>query len=163
MFAQKGFSYIELVFTVAILALLATAATPYLEKTIQRKKESELRSSLREIRRALDAYKAASDAGKIKQHLDESGYPASLAELTVGIPDQTDPQKKPMYFIRRLPADPMYVYDAEREMDVVSAEDTWATRSYRSDSAAPTAGKDVYDVYSKSNAVGLNGIPYREW
>jgi len=162
-FAQKGFSYIELVFTVAILAVLATAATPYLEKTIQRKKESELRTSLREIRRALDAYKAASDAGKIKQQLDESGYPTSLAELTVGIPDQTDPQKKPMYFIRRLPADPMYVYDAEREVDAVSAEDTWATRSYRSDAGAQSAGKDVYDVYSKSSAVGLNGIPYREW
>ncbi len=162
MFANKGFSYIELVFTVAILAILATAATPYLEKTVQRKKESELRASLREIRRALDAYKAASEAGKIRQLAGDSGYPTSLTELTIGIPDQLDPQKKPMYFIRRLPADPMYNNNRMGD-ETIRAEDTWGTRSYRSSADAPWAGEDVYDVYSKSETVGLNGIPYREW
>lgn len=159
---NKGFSYIELVFTVAILALLATAATPYLEKTVQRKKESELRASLREIRGALDAYKAASDAGKIRVMAGDSGYPKTLAELTIGVPDQTDPEKKSLYFIRRLPADPMYRHDDGFESSM-RAEDTWGTRSYRSSAEAPVAGIDVYDVYSKSEAVGLNGIPYREW
>lgn len=162
MFAARGFSYIELVFTVAILALLATAATPYLEKTIQRKKESELRASLREIRRALDAYKTASDAGKIGQQVGASGYPQTLTELTAGIADQTDPQKKLMYFMRRLPADPMYRV-VNGEVQVINAEATWGLRSYRSGADAPYAGKDVYDVYSKSEAVGLNGIPYKEW
>ena len=162
MYTSRGFSYIELVFTVAILALLATAATPYLEKTIQRKKESELRESLREIRRALDAFKAASDSGKIQMQIGGSGFPTSLTELTIGIPDQTHPNKAPIFFLRRLPSDPMYRAALETDRPV-NAEETWGTRSYRSSAELPSAGIDVYDVYSKSDAVGLNGIPYREW
>ena len=69
----KGFSYVEMVFAVAMLAVLALAATPYLEKNIQRKKELELKQSLREIRTAIDAYKAAYDAGKMTKAIGDSG------------------------------------------------------------------------------------------
>ena len=93
-YAAKGFSYIELIFAVAILALLATAATPYLEKTIQRKKEAELRENLRELRTAIDAYKAASDAGKISKNVGDSGYPKHLDDLVNGVIDITSPQKQ---------------------------------------------------------------------
>jgi general secretion pathway protein G len=158
-----GFSYVELMFSVAILALLAAAATPYLEKTIQRKKESELREHLRDIRSAIDAYKKASDAGKIQKNIGDSGYPKSLDELVIGVPDQTDPQKKRLRFLRNLPADPMYIGDARTVQAELNPQDTWGKRSYDSDADNPREGDDVFDVYSFSPQKGLNGIIYQQW
>ncbi len=160
---SKGFSYVELMFSVAILALLAAAATPYLEKTIQRNKESQLREHLRDIRNAIDAYKAASDAGKIQKTVGDSGYPKSLDELVIGVPDQTDPQKKKLRFLRNLPADPMYIADALTAREEISAENTWGKRSYDSDAEDPREGADVFDVYSFNPQKGLNGIAYQQW
>lgn len=160
---QKGFSYIELIFTVTILALLATTATPYLEKTIQRKKEAELREHLRDIRNAIDAYKTASDLGKIEKKSGGSGYPKNLEELVIGVPDITDPQKKKLRFMRSLPADPMFIGDTNTLQDTLNPQDTWGKRSYDSEEDNPREGVDVYDVYSLNNQKGLNGIPYKKW
>ncbi len=160
---SKGFSYVELMFSVAILALLAAAATPYLEKTIQRNKESELRAHLRDIRQAIDAYKSASDAGKIQKNVGDSGYPKSLDDLVIGVTDVTSPQKKQLRFLRNLPADPMYVADARSLEAEISPQNTWGKRSYDSDADNPREGVDVYDVYSYSAKKGLNGIPYQQW
>lgn len=153
----SGFSYIELVFSVAILALLATAATPYLEQTVTRKKEEELRRDLREIRSAIDAYKKAYDEGHMLKIQGASGYPANLSDLVNGVPDVQDPQKRKMRFLRKIPADPMFDGSAK------SAEETWGKRAYDSDIDHPREGADVYDVYSMSVQKGLNGIPYQEW
>lgn len=152
-----GFSYLELVISIAILALLATAATPYLEHTVKRQKESELRKSLREIRSAIDAYKKAYSEGHMLQVVGDSGYPKRLEDLASGIPDLTDPQKKPMRFLRKLPADPMFTGTYQ------SAAETWGKRSYESDADAPREGVDVYDVFSLSEEKGLNGTFYRQW
>lgn len=159
----KGFSYVELMFSIAILALLAAAATPYLEKTIQRNKESQLREHLRDIRQAIDAYKIASDAGKIQKSVGDSGYPKSLDELVIGVPDQTNPQKKRLRFLRNLPADPMYAADARTAPAEINPQNTWGKRSYDSDADNPHAGADVFDVYSYSAQKGLNGIAYQQW
>ncbi|MFW5432780.1 MAG: hypothetical protein ACKE5M_06310 [Methylophilaceae bacterium] len=151
-------------FSVAILALLAAAATPYLEKTIQRKKEGELRTHLREIRTAIDAYKKAADTGKITKPLGESGYPKRLEDLVLGVPNITDPQKKKLRFLRRLPADPMYVSGSTYlDKAELKPTNTWGKRSYDSDADNPREGVDVYDVYSRNNQKGLNGVPYRQW
>jgi len=158
----KGFSYVELMFSVAILALLATMATPYLEKTIQRKKEHELRSHLREIRTAIDAYKKASDEGKIEKLLGDSGYPKRLQDLVNGVPDLKDPQKKKLRFLRRLPVDPMYPKYVDVGVELSPAE-TWGKRSYDSDASSPRTGLDVFDVYSFNEQKGLNGVPYQQW
>ncbi len=166
MLQNKGFSYVELVFSVAILALLATTATPYLEKTIQRKKEAELRENLREIRTAIDAYKAASDAGKIAKNVGDSGYPKQLEDLANGVPNMTDPQKKKLRFLRSLPSDPMYAVvanSAPESVLEVTPENTWGKRSYESDVDNPREGDDVYDVYSLNAQSGLNGVPYQKW
>ncbi len=152
-----GFSYIEIVISVAILALLATAATPYLEQTVIRKKESELRSDLRDIRTAIDAYKKAYDEGHLENRVGASGYPGNLEELVEGVPDVLDPKKTKMRFLRRLPADPFFSGEAK------SASDTWGKRAYDSDPDQPKEGDDVFDVYSLSDQKGLNGIPYRLW
>jgi general secretion pathway protein G len=153
----RGFTLIELVITLAILGLLATAALPLAQLTARRDKEADLRSGLREIRAALDAYKLASDTGHIKTELGASGFPPDLKSLYLGVVDATSPDNKMQYFIRRIPRDPFYPDGS------VAAEDTWGLRSYASGPADPQPGDDVYDVHSLSNEQGLNGVSYREW
>ena len=159
----RGFSYIEMVFSVAMLALLAAVATPYLEKNIQRKKETELRQNLRQIRTAIDAYKAAADAGKIKRAVGNSGYPPSLEILAEGVDDMTSPNKQKLYFIRRIPADPLFPLNSQPTERAINPADTWGKRSYASDADYPREGADVYDVYSLSSDIAINGVAYRDW
>ncbi len=155
---SKGFTLIELVITVAIIGVLAMMTLPMAEVAVQRNKEQDLRQALREIRTALDEYKRAVVDGRVITSAEKSGYPASLQELVDGVPDATNPgSKNKIYFLRRVPRDPMN-NDADR-----SDEDTWGKRSYASSADAPEEGADVFDVYSLSNGVGLNGIPYRKW
>lgn len=154
---MRGFSYIEILVTVAILALLATAAVPYVELIVKRQKETELRRDLRDLREAIDAYKRASDEGRITKLIEESGYPKRLEDLVNGIADAKDPQKKKIYFLRRLPRDPMFPSGEE------PAAKTWGKRSYDSPPDNPREGADVFDVYSLSEQKGLNGVPYNQW
>ncbi len=161
----KGFTLIELMIVVAIMAILATAALPFRELMVQREKEQELRVALRQIRTAIDAYKQAVDDGRVAKKADESGYPPRLEELFMGVPDikSTDKEKKNIYFLRRLPRDPMFI-----ELDIAGTTatptvDTWGKRSYESPPDSPKEGDDVFDVYSFSEKIGSNGIPYREW
>ena len=147
---MKGFTLIELVITVAIVALLASVALPLAETTVQRNQEQDLRRSLRQIREAIDAYKRAADEGQIERKADASGYPPSLAALAEGVLDKKSPEQRKLYFLRRVPRDP------------VSGEE-WGLRSYASPADAPQDGADVFDVYSRSAEAGLNGVPYREW
>lgn len=155
--AGRGFTLIELVVTVAIVGILALTAMPMLEMTARRQKESELRTALRDIRTGIDAYRRAADEGKIEKKVDESGYPHRLEDLVKGIEKAKDPNKAKMYFMRRMPRDP---FSSDPGL---SAEQTWGKRSYASPPDAPAEGADVFDVYSLSTEVGLNGVPYREW
>ena len=153
-----GFTLIELVVTVAIVALLSTLAFPLAEVVMKRNKEQDLRLALREIRSALDAYMVAVEEGRVVHPVGPSTYPASLTVLVEGVPDASSPdRKRKIYFLRRIPRDPLFPDPAQ------PPEETWGKRSYASSHDAPEAGEDVYDVYSLSEGVGLNGIPYRHW
>ena len=153
----KGFSFIEILATVVILALMATAAVPYLDLVVTRQKEAELRRDLRTIREAIDAYKKATDEGRIAKIPGESGYPKRLDDLVNGIEDAKNPAKRKIYFLRRLPRDPMF------SNPDVPAVKTWGLRSYESPPDQPREGDDVFDVYSLSEQKGLDGVPYNQW
>jgi general secretion pathway protein G len=146
---MRGFTLIEMLVTLAILALLASLALPLSELSVQRAKERELRQALRMVRGAIDDYKQAVDANRIARPADASGYPPTLEVLVEGVKDAKDPKGAKMYFLRRIPRDPF--------------GGDWGLRSYASPPDDPRPGKDVYDVYSKSEGTGLDGVPYREW
>jgi general secretion pathway protein G len=153
-----GFTLIELVVTVMIVALLATSATPMLQLNQKRMKEATLRMNLRQIRDAIDAYKKAADEGGIETEATQSGYPPTLSVLEAGAIDQTDPDKKQrLRFIRHIPRDPMHTDPTQ------SPAESWGLRSYHSEATAPQSGEDVYDVYSLSDKTAIDGTPYSEW
>lgn len=153
---SQGFSLIELLVALAILALLASIAVPFADIAIQRKKEEELRYALRTIRDGIDDYHRAVQDGRIQKTISGSGYPRTLSLLVEGIEDQQSPTKKKIYFLRRIPRDP-FAPNEEK------ADASWGKRSTASSAEEPREGDDVFDVYSRSDKVGLNGIPYRQW
>jgi general secretion pathway protein G len=152
-----GFTLIELVITVAIVGLLATAAFPLLHLAVQRANEQELREALREIRTGLDAYKEAVSQGRIQSEPGASGYPPTLDALVDGVEDARDPEGSKIYFLRRLPRDPFFADTT------VAPASTWGLRSYASPPDEPEAGEDVFDVHSLSPGVALDGTAYRDW
>ncbi|MBV8307996.1 MAG: type II secretion system protein [Gammaproteobacteria bacterium] len=154
----RGFTLIELVITLAIIGLLATAALPLAQLVAKREKEAQLRSALHEIRGGLDAYRLAAQTGHIKQELGASGYPPDLKSLYAGVDDQSNPVSGvKLYFLRRIPRDPFF------PDGTVPGEESWGLRSYQSPPDDPQPGDDVYDVHSLSTDKGLNGVPYRDW
>jgi general secretion pathway protein G len=155
--AQGGFSLIEMMMVVAIMAVLAAMAAPLYELTVKRAKEQELRTGLRQIREAIDAYKRAVNEGRVTRKAEESEYPRKLEDLVVGVPDMKEPEKRKIYFLRRLPRDPM------SDDPALPDADTWGKRAYESPPDSPQEGDDVFDVYSRSKQIGLNGIAYDKW
>lgn len=154
---QRGFTLMELVVTLALLGLMSALAAPLAELTVQRGREQELHEALRTIRQALDRYKSAADQGLVERKVGDSGYPPDLDTLTVGVRNQKSPGHEPLFFLRRLPRDPF----APEDLQPASA--TWGLRSYASAPQSPSAGADVFDVFSRSEGTGMNGQPYRDW
>ena len=154
---RNGFTLIELMITLAIMATLALVAVPMAQVAVQRDKERALLNALIEIREGLDAYKRAAEQGRIVRKVGESGYPKELEDLVEGVPDQRSPTKQNIYFLRRLPRDPFYP-DAAAQ-----ASDTWAKRAYASPPDDPSEGDDIFDIASRSDRIGLNGVPLKQW
>lgn len=154
---DHGFTLIELMVSLVIVALLSTIALPISELAVKRSKEHELRMDLREIRAAIDAYKQAWDEHRIMTSINKTGYPATLDLLVEGVEDITNPDHNKIYFLRRIPRDPF------SDDPSLSPAETWGKRSYASSADDPQEGEDVYDVYSKAPGNDLRGIPYRDW
>lgn len=153
----RGFTLVEMLITVAIVALLASIALPFAELQVQRSRERDLRHALRELREAIDAYKRASDEGRIAKAADKPGYPPTLRALVEGVPDKRDAAGAKLYFLRRVPRDPFF------DDPQVPAEETWGLRSSSSPPNDPRSGADVFDVYTRHPGTGINGVPYSEW
>ncbi|GAA4347973.1 hypothetical protein GCM10023165_33300 [Variovorax defluvii] len=148
---------IEMMVTVALVGILASVAVPLTEMSIQRQKEQALRAALREIRGAIDAYKRAGDEGRVHRSATATGYPPTLEALVEGAPDLQDPGRRKIFFLRRVPRDPM-----NPDMSLAPGA-TWGKRAYASEADRPMEGDDVYDVRSLSGRVGLDGVPYAQW
>lgn len=149
--STAGFTLAEMVTVAAVLSILASVALPVVKYTAKRAKEAELRHDLRTMRDAIDEYKRYSDNGLIPVDLGTDGYPKELEVLVEGV-DVVGQVDKKVKFLRRIPIDPM---TGEAEWGLRSYQDDWDSDSW--------GGEDVYDVYSLSEGVGLNGVPYRLW
>lgn len=160
---MRGFTFIELAITLALVGLVSMLALPLYELNATRQKESELRQALRTIRSGLDSYKAASDAGTLAREPGESGYPSTLEKLVepqevLGKHTLTDSlATRRLVILRNLPRDPFNVDPT------LSAAQTWNTRTYGSRADDPQPGIDVYDVASKSTRLALDGTAYKDW
>ncbi|NZA25163.1 type II secretion system protein [Luteimonas sp. SJ-92] len=154
---HRGFSFIELMAALAIMAILLLIAVPSARVAVQRHKEVELRSALAEIRRAIDRYKLAAEQGRILVESGGTGYPPDLRTLVDGVEDAGSPSRTMIYFLRRVPPDPF------NQRSYAAPEESWGLRSYDTPPDRPAAGEDVFDVYSTSTGIGLNGVAYRDW
>jgi general secretion pathway protein G len=148
---QAGFTLAELVMVAAVLSVLALVTLPLVKYTAKRSKEADLRMALREMRSAVDEYKRYSDAGLIPVDLGTEGYPKKLDVLVEGVSIVGQVDKK-LKLLRRVPIDPM---TGKAEWGQRSYQDAWDATSW--------GGENVYDVYSRSQGTGLNGVPYRKW
>ena len=148
---SRGVTLIELMVTMVIMAILASAVMPLSRITYKRSKEIELRQNLRIIRDAIDEYKKLVDENKITKQALSSGYPESLDVLVKGVQLQ-GPVPVKQKFLRRIPKDPM------------TEDGEWGLRSYEDKPDSDIwGGQDVYDVYSKSDDTALDGSQYRDW
>ena len=145
---ERGLTLVELVVTVFILAILASAAVPLAKFKIKSEKERELRHDLWEMRDAIDHYKDAADKGAFQTKLDSQNYPPDLQTLVDGIEVQT----KKVRFLRRIPVDPM------------TGKAEWNVRSMKDDPGSDTSSPDsVFDVSSKSTGTAMDGTKYSDW
>ncbi len=157
----KGFTLLEMVVTLSILALLTTVALPVITTSVKRDKEIELRQNLRLIRQAIDDYKRLADEKKIKVDSDSYGYPPDLETLVQGVEVEQEAteaagrktnKKTLVRFLRRIPLDPM------------TNSYEWGLRSYQDKPDSDSwGGENVYDVYSRSQATALDKSKYRDW
>jgi len=152
---QRGLSYIELLVALAVLMVLASAVVPLARWDQKRREETRLRVYLQTMRDAIDQYKKYTDQGMIQQSdVEQMGYPLDLEELVEGVDigDPQSPDSKTIKFLQRIPVDPM------------TGEAEWGLRSYQDDwDSTNWGGENVYDVYSLSRGVALDGTYYEEW
>jgi general secretion pathway protein G len=145
---STGFTMVELVVAIAVLAILAGAAIPLARNVIKRQKERELRRDLWGLRDGIDRYKDACDRGAFQKKIDSECYPPDLETLVKGV----DVNGKKLKFLRRIPVDPM------------TGDTEWGLRSMQDDPDSTSwGGQNVFDVYTKSEGTGLDGTKYQAW
>jgi general secretion pathway protein G len=152
---EQGYTIIELLVVSVVLLILASAAMPLAKVTVQRQREVELRRALREMRTAIDRFKDAADLQQIAAQdlkAGAEGYPEKLEVLVEGVRASGDASGRKLKFLRRIPIDPM------------TSSTEWGFRSYQDDADSTSwGGQNVFDVYTKSDGMALDGTKYRDW
>jgi general secretion pathway protein G len=149
--AQSGLTLVELIVATGILMVLSTAALPVVRFTILREKEYQLHKELRDMRRAIDNYKDDADRNLLRTAVGSEGYPPDLDTLVQGVNTGTSGTDKKRY-LRRIPVDPM------------TGTKDWGMRSIQDDADSTSwGGGNVFDVYTKSQALALDGTKYSDW
>jgi len=142
---------LELIIAMSILLILSTAALPLARYDVKRRKETELRECLRDMRNAIDRYKDAADQGKIRTEVGTENYPPDLDTLAKPIQLGAGNDQK-IRFLRKVPEDPM------------TGRKDWGLRSVQDDPESTSwGGQDVFDVYSQSTGTALDGTKYSDW
>ena len=148
---ETGMTLIELILACSILVILASAALPVARYSIVRSKELELRRDLREMKDAVDRYKDLADRNLIRVEVGSEGYPPDLETLVKGVQVGANADKK-IRFLRKVPVDPM------------TGQADWGLRCVSDDSDSTNwCGKNVFDIYSKSQGTALDGTKYSDW
>ena len=146
---QSGVTLLEMIVVITILLIMMGAAVPVLKVSVRRQLEVELRRDLWEMRAAIDRYKDAADKNAFQQKLGSEGYPPDMDTLVNGVEIAGG---KKLRFLRRIPVDPM------------TGNTDWGLRSMQDDPQSDSwGGQNVFDVYTKSTGVGLNGTKYKDW
>lgn len=151
----RGYTFVELLVVASIILILASAVMPLAKVSATRTREAELRRALREMRTAIDKYKDAVDNGQIGAidvKAGSEGYPPDLETLVEGVGVANDASGRKLKFLRKVPIDPM------------TNSNEWGLRSYQDrPDATSWGGQNVFDVYTKSTGIALDGTKYRDW
>ena len=149
--SQQGMTLLELILACAILMILSSAALPIARYSIMHKKEELLRYDLRQIRDAIDRYKDLADSNKIRVEVGSEGYPPDLETLVSGVKLGAAGDDKKIRFLRHIPVDPM------------TGQADWGLRAVQDDADSTSwGGKNVFDVYSRSQATASDGTRYSD-
>ena len=149
--SQQGMTLLELIVACSILMILSSAALPIAKYSIVHKKEELLRYELRQMKDAIDRYKDLADTNKIRVEVGSEGYPPDLETLVKGVKLGAGDDKR-IRFLRKIPVDPM------------TGQADWGLRCVSDDADSTSwCGKNVFDVYSKSQGTATDGTRYATW
>jgi general secretion pathway protein G len=149
--SQVGMTLLELILACAILLILSSAALPIVRYTMVHKKEALLHYDLRQMRDAIDRYKDLADRNLIRVEVGSEGYPPDLETLVKGVQLGAGNDRK-IRFLRSIPKDP------------ITGQAEWGLRAVQDDADSTSwGGKNVFDVYSKSQGTASDGTRYVDW
>lgn len=180
---QAGMTLLELIIACGILLVLSSAALPMARVTVKRQREAELRRSLREMRDAIDRYKNDADKNLIRTEVGSQNYPPDLETMVSGVavsvggtaqigvsaaalaaasgtaqggglssPTSTTELPSKVRYLRKIPVDP------------TTGKAEWGLRAIQDDPDSHSwGGHNVFDVYSLSTDMAMDGTNYGDW
>ena len=183
--SSNGFTLLELIITLTVLAILVMGTIPLTQNAVKRQKELRLRENLREIRNAIDEFhrdtigacqgRVVIDDCKIFDTENIDRYPPSLEILVEGVkvkaraqnikPTDAFADPKSSEVFKENTDEKKKVYLRALPVDPMTGEkDTWKIRSsFQTKDQESWDEVNVFDVRSGSEDEALNGEKYSDW